>query len=231
MTSNYFYVCVNLGCLFVPFLYSFSKHFPFYKYGYVFFLSATLVAVPFLVWDEIFTNLGVWGFDSKYLVGVFFGHLPLEEILFFYCIPFACVFSYFAIKKIFKKNLLFPFQNLFTLFFLLISLLFIVFSKGRLYPLFTGIFTFVFLLWAFYKKINLSYVYGTYFFVYPFFFISNGILTGSFLESPIVWYDDTQNFFIRIGTIPIEDSLYGFLLIAMNILCFEKIAKWFKIVF
>jgi lycopene cyclase domain-containing protein len=53
------------------------------------------------------------------------------------------------------------------------------------------------------------------------FFIVNGILTGTGLEEPVVWYNDEENLGMRILTIPIEDSIYGFLLIASNITLFE----------
>jgi len=71
------------------------------------------------------------------------------------------------------------------------------------------------------KKTNLSFHYLSYIFILPFFFLSNGILTGSFLVEPIVWYNDAENLGIRLFNIPIEDSIYGLLLIFLNIDLFE----------
>ena len=56
------------------------------------------------------------------------------------------------------------------------------------------------------------------------FFIVNGILTGSFIPEEIVYYDHAQNLGIRLGTIPLEDMVYGMLMLLMNVTWFE----WLK---
>ncbi|GAA4270533.1 hypothetical protein GCM10022257_26340 [Hyunsoonleella aestuarii] len=57
------------------------------------------------------------------------------------------------------------------------------------------------------------------------FFIVNGILTGSFIENEVVWYNNNENLSFRLFTIPIEDSIYAFSLILMNLSILEYLEK------
>ena len=50
----------------------------------------------------------------------------------------------------------------------------------------------------------------------------NGILTGTGLEEPVVWYNDDENLGIRLLTIPIEDIGYAFTMIFGNVFLIEK---------
>ncbi len=61
------------------------------------------------------------------------------------------------------------------------------------------------------------------------FLISNGILTGTGLSEPVVWYNARYNTGVRILTIPLEDVFYGMLLMLMNITGFEYLANRMKI--
>ena len=53
----------------------------------------------------------------------------------------------------------------------------------------------------------------------------NGILTGSFIENEVVWYNNLENLNIRLFTIPIEDTVYAFTLILLNLFVMKSINK------
>jgi lycopene cyclase domain-containing protein len=54
------------------------------------------------------------------------------------------------------------------------------------------------------------------------FLIVNGILTGSFIEGEVVWYNNEENLGIRLFTIPIEDVFYAFSMLFANLILIEK---------
>jgi lycopene cyclase domain-containing protein len=217
----YAYLLVNLACMIIPFMASFYPKHAFYKEWKPFFKANIIAALLFVFWDAIFTKIGVWGFNETYLTGIHLGNLPIEEILFFICIPYACVFSFFAFQYFIKTNILQKYQVIISL--ILIAILFIVaiVNYNKLYTSITFFATSFYLMYQVFKKTDLSLHYLSYFFILPFFILSNGILTGSFLIEPIVWYNDAENLGIRLFNIPIEDSVYGLLLIFMNIELFQ----------
>jgi len=51
----------------------------------------------------------------------------------------------------------------------------------------------------------------------------NGILTGSGIEQPVVWYNNAETIGIRLSTIPIEDFFYAMLMILLSITIAEKL--------
>jgi lycopene cyclase domain-containing protein len=53
------------------------------------------------------------------------------------------------------------------------------------------------------------------------FLLVNGILTGLFLDQPVVWYNPSEIIGLRILTIPVEDVFYGMELILMNVFIYE----------
>jgi len=169
--------------------------------------------------------MGIWGFSSKYLSGLNLGRLPIEEIMFFVCIPYACVFTYDALTYLMKKDLWGPFQKAISIALISFSSLIglVHFDKWYTFTTFFALaicLTFLQFVW---KVSYLGRFYFAYFILLVPFFIVNGILTGMWIGEPVVWYNDSENLNIRIWTIPVEDIFYGMLLIVLNISVFEKL--------
>jgi lycopene cyclase domain-containing protein len=210
---------------------SFYPRAPFIKKWRYFGLSTLITTCIFVTWDSIFTHIGVWGFNPDYILGIYVLGLPIEEILFFICIPYASVFTYEAINHFIKNNNFLNTHHL-KISRALIILLFVVglIFINRLYTSVTFIALSVFL--AFIElKVKPTYM-GNFYLMYliiliPFFAV-NGVLTGSFIENEVVWYNNLENLGIRMGTIPFEDTFYGMLMLLMNVSIFEWLQSKYK---
>lgn len=184
----------------------------------------------FIPWDVIFTINGVWGFNSDYFLGVEILNLPFEEWLFFICIPFACVFTHYAVLLYFPNLKL----KKVTTKAISISLVLILFVLALVnYDKWYTLVNFslaIPLTWLVYKYNPqlLQHFLLTFLVMLIPFFIVNGVLTGSWIDNQVVWYNDAENLGIRIGTIPLEDSIYAYSMILMNLFFFEYLCSKFK---
>jgi len=225
MKSLYF--VVDFCTVIVPFLFSFHPKIKFYKTWREFIIAAIPVAVVFIIWDSIFTYLGVWNFNPGYISGIYFLKLPIEEILFFICIPFSCVFTYYCLDKLYKLAWKRKTENIFCIILSLCLLITGLIFRERLYTSVTFISTaFVCVILQFVYKIDW---FGKAVTVYALllipFLIVNGILTGTGLEEPVVRYNELENLNIRLFTIPVEDVFYGFELILLNLFIYLQLLR------
>lgn len=224
---NNLYLAVNFFAVIVPFLFSFHPKIRFYKHWRAFFIADGIVTFAFVLWDTLFTHLGVWGFNPKYITGIYIFSLPLEEVLFFICIPYACTFTYHALTSFYNFQWRKKAENIFVLLFVILILSIGLFHYNRLYTSVTFISTAILLLLIqFVLKIDgLSKIFTSYAILLIPFFIVNGILTGTGIDEPVVWYNNAENLGLRLLTIPIEDVIYGFELIMLIILGHEQLKK------
>jgi lycopene cyclase domain-containing protein len=221
--SKYLYLALDILTILFPFLFSFYSKANFAKKWKYLWLAILVPGILFIVWDEFFTQLNVWGFNEEYLTGLFIGSLPLEEVLFFICIPYACVFTYEALNYLVKKDYFAPYQRIISIILIVAMIGVASFSLDKWYTAttFLGLAAYLIVLEFVLRSAFLSRFYFSYLFVLIPFFLVNGILTGSFIEGEVVWYNDAENLAIRIGTIPVEDIFYGMLLLLMNVSIFE----------
>lgn len=226
---NFLYFFILLFSFIIPFAYSFEKKMHFIKYRKAVFFSILIVAFFFIIWDVIFTKIGVWGFNPLYTTGVNFLKLPIEEWLFFIFIPYASLFIHYALIYFFPKLIInnkFSLLLSVTLIFLNIALIF--FNLNKLYTLVNFIvFIFTIILGIFIGRNYLSRFYTSFLFILIPFIIVNGTLTGAFTKEPVVWYNINEIIGIRFLTIPLEDFAYSFSLLFLNLLFIE----YFKLKF
>ena len=218
-----YYFWINLLSISVPLLAGFDKRLKFYrnwKYLFPAMLGTMLVFIP---WDIYKTAAGVWGFNPKYLQGIYLSNLPVEEWMFFIAIPYACLFTYHAFEYLIRKDFLGPFARNLTLALSIVLIGIAVPVPEKTYTFVTFLSAAVFLLLHYFviKAPYLGRFYVMYFATLIPFFIVNGALTGMFTPEPVVWYDDSRNLGIRLGTIPVEDTIYGLLMLLMNTTIYE----------
>ena len=196
----------------------------FIKHWKAVFLSLTIVAAVFLIWDAIFTANGVWGFNPDYHLNILLFGMPIEEWMFFFCIPYASIFIHYSLAY-FKPTFLIPEKvtKAITLFFIVVLIPVIILNTEKSYTFVNYSFLVFVLLMGFFFGIKyLQRFYIAFLIILVPFFIVNGILTGTGIDEPVVWYNNAENLGIRLITIPIEDIGYAFTMIFGNILLIEK---------
>jgi lycopene cyclase domain-containing protein len=191
------------------------------------FPSILITAIVFIIWDIFFTKIGVWHFNPRYHSGIEFFGLPIEEWLFFICIPYASIFIHFAFHYFYPKVSLSN-RVVKIIYWILILILIptIVLNYDKWYTAVNYSLLVVVLTIAFIRFRNiLNTFFITFLIILIPFSIVNGILTGSFIEQPVVYYNNAENLGIRFGTIPVEDIGYAFTMLLMSLILITKIEK------
>jgi len=220
------YFFIHLFAISYPLAQSFEHRLKYSTKWKYLFPGIAITAALFVVWDIIFTLNGVWGFNPNYTSGINLLFLPVEEWLFFISIPFASVFIYECVIYFLPKI---STNNGFKYFGISISLVALItaaYNPGKLYTFWCFLLSGAFMLWVSIKNPRWLGIFFTTYFIHliPFLLV-NSVLTGSFIEEPVVWYNNDHNLSIRIFTIPIEDTYYALLLLLMNISWYEYFKK------
>lgn len=226
--EHYLYLFLNLFSISYPIYKSFDKRVRYHTNWTKVLLALIPMAILMITWDAIFTKMGVWGFNPAYNVGLEIFGLPLEEVLFFICIPFASIFIYEVVIYFDKNDKLKKYGFGINLAMIAISLILIITGYNQLYTIVTAVLLFVLaLIHQFVLKSYKTYLgrfYVSFVFILLPFFLVNGILTGAFITDEVVWYNMNETYGFRIGTIPFEDFFYCLFMMLFTVTFYE----WFK---
>jgi lycopene cyclase domain-containing protein len=213
------YLLINFLTVLFPIILSFDKRVRFFQSWKYIFPGLFISGLLFLFWDYLFTIYGVWSFNPDYVKGIYFLNLPLEEILFFVTVPFACIFIYECLNYYIKRDLLESFSVYITYLLIVLCAVLLVLFYDRVYSLITyGLLLVILLIAQFVLSLKfLSRFYLAYLVSLIPFYIVNGLLT----SIPVVMYNNEENMAFRVGTIPFEDHFYSMAMLLLNIMFFE----------
>lgn len=219
------YLYLNIGSLIIPFLFSFYPKFQFYKHWKGLFIGIAVMMAFFIPWDIAFTNNEFWGFNDTYISGFKLFNLPIEEWLFFICIPYACMFTHYSLRYFFPK-LAFGKRTTSITYIALQCIMIITlwYHYDKWYTLIN--FGYALLLLGLVYNLQFEKLQNflpTFVIILLPFLLINGILTGSFIEDQVVWYNNSENLGIRIFTIPIEDTIYALTMLLTVFVIMEKV--------
>ena len=183
-----------------------------------------LPALLYIIWDIFFTQKNVWSFNENYITGIKIINLPVEEVLFFFVVPYCCVFIYECVRCYFPRITNRPSANTILQLLAVVLLIAGIFFYNKKYTSCTFIFNAVFIIMLYaQKKYFKTFDAASFLVAYAIILIPFLLVNGFLTAIPVVLYNDTENLGIRIYTIPFEDVFYGMLLILLNITLYEKL--------
>lgn len=225
--GHYTYLVIDLASVLVPLIASFHPRLRFVQTWRAFWPACLLVALAFCVWDSYYTAWGIWGFNPRYITGVRIANLPLEEVMFFICIPYASLFTYHCIRVLAPRKQTSGTQSGASLISMaLVGSLLITasFYPERLYTsvAFVVCAASIMVAWRM-RSAWLPDFYRAFVVILIPFFIVNGLLTGTGLDEPVVWYNPAHHLGPRMLTIPVEDTFYGMALLLLTTMIYEHL--------
>jgi lycopene cyclase domain-containing protein len=214
------YLLLLILSISIPFLLSFDKKVRFFTVWKRLFPSVFIVGLFYLTADIMFVKSGIWGFNPLYHSKIIILGLPLEEWLFFIFIPYACIFIHHVFVSYFPDTILSDkFIRIFSGILIVALFIVVILNYNKTYTAFNFIMLIISLILALFNRTQILNRYFISFLIILIpFFIINSILTGTFIQNEVVWYNNSENLGIRLLTVPIEDIGYIFSLILLNLL-------------
>ena len=217
------YTKIDLLVLALPLSLSFDRKVAFWRRWPQVFAAIAAVVFVFGAWDAWMASRGIWSFHPEHAGTWRFLHLPMGEWLFFVCVPYACLFvlacsrAYFVDRPLAIPRWIVALAAAacFALAFACRELGYtatVLLSGGVALAVMEALDPATLRSRNFWVALGLTYL--------PF-LVANGFLTGI----PIVLYDDSQNLGIRVGTIPLEDFLFSFSMMALSVRVYDGVGR------
>lgn len=224
--KKHLYTLIALGVLAGPLALSFEETVHFWTHWPAVGLALGLTGLLYLFWDSLVVRRGDWAFNPVFTGNLRIFHLPLGEILFFVCVPYACLFlfevvrAYFAPVELwvvgpttlFAGALVFAvacwvFRHLAYTLLAMASVVIFLSTLALTRPALAGRSEF----WIWF-----GLCFGA-------FLVVNGLYTAL----PTIRYNPKAIWGIKVGTIPLEDFFYNFSYLGLTLCFYLTFEGWF----
>jgi lycopene cyclase domain-containing protein len=217
------YFLINLAIILGPLCLTRDKNVAYYRHLPALGSSIFVVSSTYIGWDMLVTHWGDWSFNPRYVSGIQIVNLPLEEILFFVTVPYACLFIYeVVLLKSRKQNWNIPVGLLVAAFAMLVAGSVAYSNQGYTSKALGSCALFLALAaWLDQPLLkNRAYWLWLSICLIPF-LIVNSILTAL----PVVQYHPDAIWGVRFITIPLEDFFYNYSLLSFYVLVYRLMKR------
>lgn len=214
------YLVFDLVILSVPLLLGAWRRAWFYDRLGAALRAVAWVAVPFVAWDAAVAGKH-WSFNPQYVLGVELLGLPFEEVLFFLSVPLACLFTWEKVFATPSRSVVETRRWLYPVAWAAVPVGIAVALHGEQYTGYTLIAVGTVALVDHALGVGLLLERRTLAFfaaVVGLNLVFNSYLTGR----PVVLYGEPYHLGVRVGTVPVEDLLYGVALVWGSTAVFQR---------
>jgi lycopene cyclase domain-containing protein len=214
---------ITIGVIVAPLALSFDKRVAFHTKWKQLLLSMIPISAIYIAWDVWAAERGDWWFSPEFSGSWKLFGLPLGEWLFFFVVPYACIFifevvrSYFPAKRHSHTLVVGVCGGVTSVLCIIVAVVF----RDQEYTVLALLSFAVWIAVVLAVQPNLfQEIHTLWFFLLSTiaFLLVNGILTGM----PIVLYNSEAIWNIRIGSIPLEDLFYNIGMLGFYLVSYEK---------
>jgi len=211
------YVIINLSVVAIPLVLSFDRKVAFFRRWPAVIVSAVVVGAAYIAWDVFAAARGDWGFNERYIGGFELFGLPPGELLFFFTVPYSCLFIYEVVHAYLREKT-FGVPRLVPLAAAAAAVVLAVVFRNQDYTFLVMLSVAAFVLPAAWTPIFSSRNFWIFLALSLLaFLIVNGLLTAL----PIVVYGEQAIWGVRVYRIPLEDFFYCLSLLGLNLLLYR----------
>jgi lycopene cyclase domain-containing protein len=215
---HFVYALLDIGTLLAAIIVSLCYRLPWLRQPARTGMVIAATTLPFIIWDIAASHAGHWYFNEYYTVGVQLAGLPIEEWGFFIVVPLACIMLWELLARIANAAHAWRYNKLYVLMWTVAALCLVtggIAGQGRVYSILVATVALAVCVYLHFHAQLMTARWAAYqIMLLGLFFAFNSVLTAL----PVVSYSPDAVSGIRIGTIPIEDFFYNFVLINLVVI-------------